>query len=503
MRRPQRARRVTRSRGAPRQCVEKIVVLALIAGACSSAVTPPEPDCQDNSDCESGEICSIEQGGYCVKAILPDSKDVGLVINEIARVDGDTPFTAEVLGIDASVTIDRSSFPERFILNKNNQTRDGFPYPGIRGILEFKVLAHSFFAKQDATPENPYEPKLLQGTVVVSQDSRLSRAATSANANYPPVVQEGDDPIEKIVVPWQHLTSTDTSSDQPVVVTLAPTSASEIPQSNVYRQIHVDAMVGEEAQAKAIDLEYYEECLRNIIVASRVLGVGIEPPEIASVSVRYVSPVSDPKTVVNCPEDGCSCEDDADCGLKQVCNVADNRCALDLTGRTATSSAKIDVQPDNLLITSNVYTYCDSKVGESSKLDLAFTVTPGPDTGLPRLTYLAAEQEFGPPDAENDLLPDLTLPDPLCLPNWLPAQDISFVPTGQPKSVGQRNQLNVQDFVCCHVNCLQGENPEPPSEQSCAPDVSATFVGTFTVPDTPGDNWDTYDCLPLYSFSDP
>ncbi|MGB1275983.1 MAG: hypothetical protein ACPG77_09555, partial [Nannocystaceae bacterium] len=431
---------------------------------------------------------------------------VGLILNEFRRVDGDAPFVAEIRGSDSSVTLDRESHPERFILNKNDQTRLGNMYPGIRDSLVFRVIDYSYFDHLGSEP-GTYEAPLLTGEMTASQPSRLARSDKNVKLSYPPEVGEGDMPIEQVTLPWQHLTTTDLAAEQPLIVTIDPRSDGDIPQSLMHTQVNPAYLAQDNVIALGLEIAVTRECQRNIYGSIAVIGNGSPAPPEASVSIRYASPVAPPSSVQpRCPagQSECPCSDDAACASGQVCNLETQTCGLDLTGRFATTSAKVgDVTDNKRPVSSRVYTYCDDNVEQDIELDLALTLTPSSESGLPRLTYLVEAQQFEA--ATNGTLEDAQISGLMCQPNWLPAQPVTFSVTGSPATVGQRSGPTGQavEFECCHVNCIQGEDPEPPSETSCSPEVEASFAGTFTRPDSQsGNGWFDFGCLPLYSFSD-
>lgn len=505
----------------------RALVVAVLAGACSTAA-PEEQDrfCVDDSDCQQGQICS---NSLCYENELPPREPIALDV----RTDSLSgfQFRIEFRGEDRHLTEVVEPPPVRFYVDQPD-VRD-------RLLIRLKEWQYSdLIAGEKAGAVG-------RATLELQEGSRLGRAPfVVTGLNYPPKSWNGD-PAEPpdLIKAWPHYHLADEDGDQPLYLKLtyeddAPGAPPEYRRGIVARQL---ARAGREASGdQAFEIETVRECHRKILGSIRfpegplAVDPPLDTPPTVKISMRHagraddgdpMTPICDPaplgetpatcavETIVNadypqcsgtlCPEPygcypdpvtdvkRCGCKYDHECPKGQVCNVEQQKCALDLADRLAIKDVTADAV-DDAAVASAVYIYCDADPSADRTMEFIVRAEPDARLGLPRLNYRVVL---------TFLVGDLTGSTPLgrvCLPTWERARAIDLPLVGKPATLYRDGSDRA--WTCCDTSCLSGSAPPAEAPGVCPVRPAISVVGEFAVANP--SLWEQAACMPLSGADD-
>jgi hypothetical protein len=169
-----------------------------------------------------------------------------------------------------------------------------------------------------------------------------------------------------------------------------------------------------------------------------------------------------------------------------VCNIAQQKCALDLTDRPAIKDVTAEAV-DGAPVASAVYIYCDDEPTADRTMEFIVRAEPDARLGLPRLNYRVVL---------TFLVGDLMGSTPfgrVCLPTWERARTIALPLVGKPATVYR--DANEQAWTCCDTSCLLGSGAPPAAPSQCSIRPSISAVGQFAIANP--SLWEQAACMPL------
>lgn len=431
-----------RLRGAQR----RLIAASLLAlTTCATVDRDPPGGCQQDSDCDADQVCSLAQGNICVSNELPPLAAIGFEIV-------DSELRLELLGCDPEVTRELGGSELR-VQKRSNLIKDY----STRATTRSSVVncggdeCSGVCDEQALTCSSPTDADL---TLTMASRLGLSelRSKKSFTTVTDPPTPDGELP-PPVPFTWPTYESEDPRAHAALVLDVTPTAE----QRSSFRRV-----IAEDADLE-IDAVGSLRCDRGLyknMNGVQVLG----GPTVAGATVefRYAEPIATPSTVIGT---AASCDDDDDCPSGWACNEPLGSCGLDLTDVLAGSTISTEAQ-DGGYPSAWIYTYCEETVASLEPLPREFTitVTPPTDSGLPTVLY-SLEQDFLDPNPFRQIELDETL----CLPDWAPPQPVSFSVVGDPVAL---IETELGEYRCCSTECLPSSEPgvepiPPPSIESC------------------------------------
>jgi hypothetical protein len=393
-----------------------VAALAFVLG-CSNVDRGPIVECQDDTDCTTGSVCSLAQGNICVPEVLPPQTAVGFDI-----LEGDVRI--ELTGCDPEITRELGGSELR-VQKKGSLVRDYLLRASESRTITSCDECDDICDEVALTCTAPADAEME-----LSMASRLGRKplgeeAPSQSYVVPPDLPEGELPVP-VGFTWPTYESLmDPTARSALVLQVTP-PADTPPRSRYLRAIAPDA-------PDELDSVARDRCERAIIgpeaSVRTFLGVPISG---ATVEFVYDEPIASPVTVIG---NAASCLGEMSCPPGWACND-EGSCGLDLTGVVAGSAISL-AEPPGALPPAYLYTYCeDVEPGEDLIREFSVRVTPPLDSGLPTMIYDLSQVFPDQPapgtltevNLDDDLLDDIAL----CVPDWQPPISVGFSLNGSP-----------------------------------------------------------------------
>jgi hypothetical protein len=463
------------------------LVLALLTPtSCSTVDRGPIEECEVDTDCYSGEVCSLQQGNICVLEALPPRSALGFDIRE-----GENKLRIELTGCDPEVT------PELGGSELRVDKRDSMVRDYLLRANEARTIASCDECEDTCDEAALTCTAPADAQLALSMGSRLGLTPLAATQSFAvtPELPEGSLPIP-VTFEWpSYETTTDPAVRSALILEVAPPPDSS-PRSRYLRAITPDSAAGE------IDSAALDRCERAIIgPEGSVRTFGEFPTAISGATVDFVynEAIASAGTVLG---NGAACSEPTDCPPGWACND-DGSCGLDLTGVLAGSTISL-ADPPGAIPPAYLYTYCeDGEEGEDVVRDFSVRVTPPAESGLPVMLY-DLNQTFPYPPAPGTLT-EINIQDiegdveggyALCLPDWQPPIPVAFSINGSPITLLE-NELGT--YTCCSTACLPSPEPgveptPPPQVEACSEFTKASFETRWSNPDA--QVWAFADCIP-------
>jgi hypothetical protein len=445
--------RVRGANGAVTVALVALVVATTLAG-CSTVDRGLIDECQDDTDCGTGSVCSLAQGNICVPEVLPPQTALGFDIRE-----GDG-LRIELKGCDPEVIRELGGselrVQKRESLVRNYQLRAS----------EARTVGSCDECEDTCNAATLTCTAPADADLGLSMGSRLALAALEVKPQGYVIPPEGELPLP-VGFDWPTYESlVDPAARSALVLQVSP-PADTAPRSRYLRAIAPDT-------ADEIDSAALDRCERAIIGPEATVRTFLGVP-ISGANVEFVhdEAIASPVTVLGT---GAACVESTDCPPGWACNEGGS-CGLDLNGVSAGSAKSLAVTP-GALPPAYLYTYCeDVEAGEDLERKFSVRVTPPDESGLPNMIY-DLSQTFPYPPAPGTLT-EINLQDAegkslLCLPDWQPPVPVSFSVSGSPITLTE-TELGI--YTCCSTECLP--SPEPGVEPTPPPQVEA--CSGFTV----------------------
>ncbi|NVB41693.1 hypothetical protein G6O69_27905 [Pseudenhygromyxa sp. WMMC2535] len=467
-------------------------LLAALAGAqlgCSTVDRDPTAECQDDADCGTGAVCSVEQG-ICVPEELPPRAALGFDIREgDARIEllGCDPEVGTELGSSELRILDSASILDKMSLSAT-LTRAVSACPG------------DCTGECDEDALTCIEP--VSANLDLSASSRLGLTPLASSSelydtNPDPPLSEGELPTP-VDLDWPRYQSAALEAHAVALLEVAPAESGS--RGSMYRAI-ADPL-GDEVELDALA---EQRCHRGIIGdQGAVQVIGGDPVGGATIEFVHEEAIASLSTVLG--GSGPACDAETECPTGWACNLGAGSCALDLEGVTAGSTTSITAEEDPDAVggfaPAWLYTYCEGIDASEEALNRQFLVrvTTPADTGLPNAVFSLDQPFFDPgsPGADRRVPIDKLL----CLPDWRSPQTVTFEITGDPVEL-LTNDLGV--YSCCSTDCLPAEESDvdptpPPSISSCEAFTQVRFETPWEPPDQ--FEWALAGCTPTATNSD-
>ena len=456
-------------------------MLAVGLVGCSTVDRGPVEQCQDDSDCGTGLVCSISQGNICVEEELPPRAAIGLEIR-----DGD--LRIELRGCDPEVTPELGGSELR-VQRRSQLVRD-YELSAVTRRAVANCGGNECAGVCDEDALTCTEPADVDFTLTLA--SRLGLSEQRTKKSYVGVpIEEGAviAPVEYVAPAYEVDVAVDPLAHSARVLDVTPTGE-QTSLSPFRRVLAEDAPVELEAVGAL-------RCQRGVF--GNPGGVGTLAGTVvadAAIEFRYAEAIASPSTVLGT---GPSCSDELACPPGWACDLDAGRCGLDLRDVVAGSSTS---DADGRFFAAWLYTYCEGILAANEPLlrDFTVTVTPPSATGLPTVVY-ALEQEFLDPPTDTSIR-QLEIEGKLCLPNWRPPQTVEFEVVGEPVEL---TTTELGTYACCSTACLPSGDPDveptpPPSVDSCTGFDFARFETRWFNPDLV--EWVIAGCVPTATYVD-
>jgi hypothetical protein len=458
--------------------------LAGLLLACSTVDRGPIAQCEDDTDCGDGTVCSVVQ--ICVPEAPPPQTVLGFDIQM-------GELRIELTGCDPEVSLQSQGTELR--VQKRGAVEKSYSVRAneIESVLNCGGNScEDGICDEDALTCTKPSDALLG----LSMISRLGLAElTSPQKPYTVTdLPEGELP-SAVNFTWPTYESLDDNAHAALRLKVTP-SLDAATRSQYQRVIAEDAP--SELETSAVI-----RCQRAIFGnEGSVRTIGGTPVSGANVEFIYNEPIATSSTVFGT---GAPCIEPEDCLPGWACNDA-GTCGLDLTGVSAGSSASIE-DPPGALAPAFLHTYCEGIVAPVEPLVRQFrvSVTPPESSGLPNVIYSLAQAFLDPP--QPGTLTEVNIQDidggqSLCLPDWQPPQTINFSISGTPVALATTD-LGV--YACCSTECLPSAETEggptpPPNIDSCTGFDNTRFETRWYNPDLV--TWAVAKCIPTAAYSD-
>jgi hypothetical protein len=462
------------------------LIALLSLAACSTVDRGPIDECQDDTDCGTGSVCSLAQGNICVPEALPPQTALGFDIRE-----GDG-LRIELKGCDPEVTRELGGSELR-VQRRELLVRD----------YHLRASEARTVGSCDEC-EDTCDAAGLTCTASADADLDLSMSSRLALASHDPKAQtyvnppEGELPLP-VGFEWPTYESlVDLAARSALVLQVTP-PADTAPRSRYLRALAPDTE--DEIDSAALDL-----CERAIIGPESSVRTFLGTP-ISEATVEFVhdEAIATPVTVLG---NGPACVAPMICPPGWACN--EGSCGLDLRGVLAGSAVSLADPAAGAIPPAYLYTYCeDVEVNEDLVRKFSVRVTPPAESGLPNMIY-DLNQTFPYPPVPGTLT-EINLQDgdqedsprALCLPDWQPPIPVSFSVSGSPITL---TETELGTYTCCSTECLPspepGVEPTPPAEppEACDGFTVASFETRWF--NQLGMEWTDAGCIPTGANSD-
>jgi hypothetical protein len=459
-----------------------VIALASLL-ACSTVDRGPIEECEVDTDCPTGAVCSLAQSNTCVPEVLPPRDALGFDIRE-----GDV-LRLELTGCDPEVE------PELGGSELRVQKRKSLVRDYQLGASEARTVASCDECKGTCDESTLTCTAPADAQLDLSMGSRLGLAPLDPPAkDYVAILPEGQLPTP-VAFTWPIYESLDDPAARAALVLQVTPPPDTPPRSRYLRAIAPDA-------PNAIDSVALRRCERAIIgpeASVSTFGVGGTPISGATVEFVHDEVIASSVTVLG---NGSACSEPTDCPPGWACND-EGSCGLDLTGVLAGTTVSL-ADPPGALPPAYLYTYCeDVEEGEDLVREFTVRLTPPPESGLPSMIY-DLSQTFPYPPAPGTLT-EINLgtqeADTLCLPNWQPPVPVTFSLSGSPITL---TETDLGAYTCCSTACLPSPEPgveptPPPLVEACSDFAKASFETRW---DNDEEAWAFAGCIPTGANSD-